>query len=49
MKELDPPLLSHTLRGEVMPKVLALDDNPRENRLLGEEYLGSGSARVGFS
>ena len=41
MKGLDPPLISRTLRGEVMPKVLALDGGPRENRLLGEEYPSS--------
>ena len=41
IKELDSPLISRTLRGEVMPKVLALDGVPRENRLLGEEYPSS--------
>ena len=41
IKELDPPLISRTLRDEAMPKKLTPNGSPRENRLLGEEYPGS--------
>jgi len=41
MKDLDPPPISRTSRGEAMSKSLASDDSPRENRLLAEEYPGS--------
>jgi protein-S-isoprenylcysteine O-methyltransferase Ste14 len=41
MKDLDPPLILCTSRVEAMPKKLAPNGSPRENRLLGEEYPGS--------